>query len=177
MENMLTDDQSISDFLVCLGPDEEDDSASSVAMVSMEEDASIVELTNPPTQQRNCQPQTIEKKALLNELMKRYPNHIPDRIRLSRQTGSKPVCLFINYMGTRRAPPTSIPTHRKRQKSTACIDPSSHPTLAPNHPSRANQHGWKNLTSKNPAKTVTVSPKPTLSPSHRSSDNERVLEF
>ena len=101
----------------------------------------------------------------LESLMIKYPNFVPPNIPQDPEKRSRPVCLFVNFLGTRKhnqvtAGPSDQPT----------ISPLVHPTFEGCHGSRKEDNGVID------PMRVTVSTEPTLVPSESRSSHVTPLQ-
>ena len=62
---------------------------------------------------------TTKERTVLKDLMKRYPNFVPARLSRVPKKRSRPVCLFVNYMGMRE------------DESSMAMEPTAYPTDPP----------------------------------------------
>jgi hypothetical protein len=129
------DHGSISDVLLCWDNDSDEDDCDSIAMICKMDDDSVepVEVISVVTPIRPETPIDFSnKREVLGRLMKKHPAFIPARLPKLKKR-SRPVCMFINYMGTRHpavATPKPVPVAVKK---SVAFEPSPYPTDMPTY--------------------------------------------
>jgi hypothetical protein len=126
---------SSSDVLLSWDIDSDEDSCDSIAMICKMDDDSVepVEVISVVTPIKHETPIDFSSTCeVLDRLMKKYPDFIPARLPKLKKR-SRPVCMFVNYMGTRHpavATPKPVPVAVKK---SVAFEPSPYPTEMPTY--------------------------------------------
>lgn len=178
IDDLDSETASIHEVLLCWESGEDDSDALSVDLIS--EDIQGVTMAPPavviPESPRVQSPISFRgNNGNLEQLMRKYPDFVPDRLPPRSNKGTKPLCLFINYMGTRK--PTLAnpkPKASPRKVKAEVFEPSPYPTDAPMeyHQSRPKKKLKSHFVDASPlascdkaARVAHISPYPTLGPS------------
>lgn len=170
------DNASIRDVLLCWESGEDDDDIDSIHMVPKVGDLldSIVNVI--PESPRVISPPNMQEtgRGTLERLILKYPSFVPRSIPKIPLKRHRPLCLFINYMGSRDvSKDIKIGTPKATEVDSKIVDPSPYPTDAPSFAPRPAKK-LRTLPSTFPCNVtggthrsdqmIDVSPMPTLGP-------------
>lgn len=136
MEGVNSELASIDDVLHCWGSVDNDDDES-VDIISKVEDTVEDHMRcggNDQFLSTGTQPSYSfqESSSILDQLVKKYPKFIPLDLPVSPRKRSRPICMFVNYMGTRQPlAATPKPFSQPIEQKARVPEPTSYPTDAP----------------------------------------------
>jgi len=174
-DDVDSESASIHDVLMCWESGEDDDDIFSIKMIPKIEDDFLDPTVNIiPASPRGASPTAMQGKCeTLDHLLKKYPDFVPHDLPQVATMRARPLCIFINFMGTREPPKPVKKTKAKTKKVKAkAMKPSPYPTEAPSRSPRPSKKP-KMTTITFPVVTPTstskkhvfhVSPIPTLGP-------------
>ena len=128
------DNASIRDVLLCWESGEDGDDMESVQMIPKIEDQHLDSIVNIiPASPRVTSYESIQSDhEKLQYLMMKYPNSVPKSLPSVPPKRTRPLCLFVNYMGTRVPFVKTTEASTKNLKMKAKVmEPSPNPTEAP----------------------------------------------
>jgi hypothetical protein len=140
LDDFSSDDGSDSDGLLCWdNNDSDEDDCDSIAMIcTMDDDDSVVEPVEVISVVTPIRPETpinfsTSKCEFFDSLIKKYPDFIPPARLPKLKKRSRPVCMFVNYMGTRHAAAVATPKQPVpvAVKKSVAFEPSPYPTDMP----------------------------------------------
>jgi hypothetical protein len=153
---------SINDVLLCWESEEGEDDSDSIRMIhKIREDFldDSCDINIIPVSPRTVPPSVPVQCNSLEELMKKYPAFVPKRLPKVPVKRSRPVCTFVNFLGTRDQPKAVKKAAAKPMMVKAKVfEPSPYPTDAPSGVTRPNKK-LKTLTKDLPVVTPTGAPK------------------
>jgi hypothetical protein len=138
IEDLDSDNSSIQDVLLCWGDfGEEDNECDSLNLMQQKLDVDCIPTdVLPPSPERVESPTDFSGKvAIMDRLMKKFPNFVPAALPTMPRKRSRPICMFVNYMGSREsvaAPPAAKPVKMKAE----VMEPTPYPTDVPSYQSR-----------------------------------------
>lgn len=127
---------SIHDVLMCWesGEDEDDDDSIHMLLPKIAEDLVVLPIVNViPVSPRVISHVSAQGNCeTLDRLLKKYPTFVPHGIPQVAAKRSRPVCTFINYLGTREPPkPIKKVAAKAKKVVSKSFKPSPYPTDAP----------------------------------------------
>ena len=170
------DNASIRDVLLCWESGEDGDDVESVQMIPKIEDHLLDPIVNIiPASPRVAPYESIQSdQERLQYLMMKYPSFVPKSLPRVPPKRTRPLCLFVNYLGTRvpfgKTEEASPKTQKMKTKVTeASPNPTEAPIVAPRptkRPRTSSSSTADDTKTEAPMrkKISYVSPMPTLGP-------------
>lgn len=115
-----SDSASIHDVLLCWESSEDDSDLDSVDLIPpLGEVGGNKANVVPASPREDPTPSLKGVGGKLANLMRKYPDFVPGSLPLVARKRSRPICLFVNYMGTRRPIPPKTKNTPVKAKSKA----------------------------------------------------------